>query len=127
MNVVLTPKLTMRQISAFMWWGEIRMLEVDLTFDLSPNYDMASYGEWAQSCASAIKKQPGVLEFRGHRNVFGTPRIRTTSVWRCPEDWERFTNSTAWLMMKEELNSFASDLRVSLRGTERSAESSSAN
>jgi hypothetical protein len=100
------------------------MLEVDLTYDLSPNYDMASYGEWAQSSSGIIKNQPGVVAFRGHRNVFGTPRIRTTSVWRCPEDWDRFTKSTDWLLMKEELNSFASDLTVSLRGAEKLPESS---
>ncbi len=99
------------------------MFEVDLTYDLSPNYDVTSFGEWAKSSAGSIEKQPGVLEFRGHRNIFGTPRIRTTSVWRSPEDWERFTRSTAWLLMKEELNSFASDLRVSLRSAEQSSDS----
>ena len=92
------------------------MLEVDLTYDLSPNYDMASYGEWAKCSAGIIKKQPGVVEFRGHQQVFGTPRIRTSSVWRGPEDWDRFTQSTVWLAMREELNSFASDLAVDLRG-----------
>ena len=99
------------------------MLEVHLTYDLSPNYDLASYGEWAKCCAGAIKNQPGVLEFRGHRNVFGTPRIRTTSLWRGLEDWERFTNSTIWLLMKEELSSFASDVKISIRDAEHSPES----
>jgi len=100
------------------------MLEVNLTYDLSPNYDIASYGEWAQSSTGMIKNQPGMVEFRGHRNIFGTPRIRTTSVWRGPEDWDRFTKSTVWLLMKEELNSFASDLTVSLREAENAPESS---
>ena len=91
------------------------MLKVDLTYDLSPIYDMASYGEWARCSAGVIKNQPGMVKFRGHRNVFGTPRICTSSVWRRPEDWDRFTKSTDWLLMREELNSFASDLKVDIR------------
>lgn len=92
------------------------MLKVDLTYDLSPNYDMVSYGEWAKCSAGVIKNQPGMVKFRGHRNVFGTPRICTSSVWRRSEDWDRFTKSTDWLLMREELNSFASDLKVDIRG-----------
>jgi hypothetical protein len=91
------------------------MLEVNLTYDLSPNYDMASYGEWAASSAGIIKRHPAVVEFRGHRSVFGTPRIQTSSVWRCAEDWYRFTQSTDWLLLQEELHSFASDLSVKFR------------
>lgn len=92
------------------------MLEVDLTYDLSPSYDMASYGEWAKCSAGVIKSQPGVVKFHGHRSVFGTPRICTSSVWRRSEDWDRFIKSTDWLLMREELNSFASDLKVDIRG-----------
>ena len=92
------------------------MLEVDLSYDLAPNYDIDAYGEWAKHSAGIIRKQPGMMEFCGHRNVFGTPRIRTSSVWRGPGDWDKFTRSTAWLLMEEELRSFASDLKVKLRG-----------
>ena len=91
------------------------MLEVDLSYDLSPNYDMEAYGDWAKHSAGIIKSQPGVVEFRGHRNLFGTARIRTSSVWRGPEDWDKFTQSTGWLLMEAELRSFASNLTVSLR------------
>jgi hypothetical protein len=98
------------------------MLEVDLTYDLSPNYDMASYGEWARCSAGIMKNQPGMVKFLGHSSVFGTPRIRTSSLWHSPEDWDKFSNSTVWLLMKQELNSFASDLAVNLRGVENSIE-----
>lgn len=94
------------------------MVEVDLTYDLSPKFDMVSYGEWAHSSAEIIKRQPGVVAFRGHRQVFGTPRICSTSVWRTTDDWNRFSNSTAWLLMRAELNNFAADLTVNLRGSE---------
>ena len=92
------------------------MLEVDLSFDLSPNYDMEAYGDWARHSAGIMKRQPGVLEFRGHRNIFGTPRIQTSSVWRGADDWSNFIQSTAWLSIGSELRSFASNLMVNLKG-----------
>lgn len=91
------------------------MMEIDLSYDLSPNYDMNAHGDWARHSAGVIKRQPGMLEFRGHRQVFGTPRIGTSSIWRGLEDWERFTKSTGWLLMEEELRSFASKVMVNFR------------
>ena len=92
------------------------MLEVDLSYDLSPRYDMDAYGDWAKHSAGIIKSQPGVVHFGGHRNLFGTPRIRTSAVWRSLDDWDKFTKSTDWLLMEAELSSFASNLMVDVRG-----------
>lgn len=92
------------------------MLQVDLSYDLSPNYDMSAYGEWARNSAGIIKKQPGMVDFRGHRMVFGTPRICTTSVWCRLEDWDQFSKSTGWLLLEEELRGFATNLMLNFQG-----------
>lgn len=91
------------------------MLAVDLTYDLSPNYDMDAYGAWARHSTEILKNQPGVVDFGGHRQVFGTPRVRTSSVWRCVEDWDSFADSPGWHSMEVELRGFASDLVVHFR------------
>lgn len=91
------------------------MLAVDLTYNLSPKYDMDAYGAWARQSTEILKRQPGVLGFAGHRQVFGTPQVRTSLVWRCLEDWDNFTSSAGWQAMECQLRSFASDLVVHLR------------
>lgn len=91
-------------------------MEVKLSYDLSPRYDMNAYGSWAKKSADVMKSQPGIVEFRGNRSVFGTPRVRTSSVWHSRKDWEEFSESPVWHSIETELRGFASRLMLEFRG-----------
>jgi hypothetical protein len=52
------------------------MIEVNTTWELLPNIDQEAYGEWAKETVGKILKAPGLVEFRAHRNILGSPHVQ---------------------------------------------------
>jgi hypothetical protein len=45
------------------------MMEVNQTYDPLPDVDQEAYAAWAKKTVAIVLKQPGIVEFRAHRNV----------------------------------------------------------
>jgi hypothetical protein len=95
---------------------EEKMIEANLTYDLLPNIDMKSYGEWAKKTVESISKQPGMVEFHAKRNLLGSPQIRASTVWQSLGDWSKFAEENLWQTMQAELRMFATNVRVEIWG-----------
>ena len=91
------------------------MLEVCVSYDLLPGVSQDSYGAWAKKAMSTTLKQTGLIEFRAHRNILGSPQVRTTSVWKSGADWIAFADS-AWKPLEQELRGLATNLRMEAWG-----------
>ncbi|HJW54478.1 MAG TPA: hypothetical protein VJ577_04325 [Burkholderiaceae bacterium] len=92
------------------------MIESNFSYDLLPNIDMKSYGEWVKKTVASIAKQPGMVEFHASRNILGAPQIRASTVWQSLEDWSRFAEENTWQTMQAELRGFATNIKVELWG-----------
>ena len=92
------------------------MIEVNTTWDLFPDIDHEAYGDFANNSISAILKAPGIVEFRAHRNMLGSPQVRSTAVYRTLADWASFTDSDKWRHLEAELRNFATNIRVEVWG-----------
>ncbi len=93
------------------------MVKVDLRYELNPKYDMDAFGAWIRKSSDLLQQQPGMLEFRGNRCVFGTSKIRSCALWRSRPEWVSFADSPAWQTMESELKTFASQLSVEVSPT----------
>jgi len=58
----------------------------------------------------------GLVEFRAHRNILGTPQVRSTSVSKTLSDWATYTDSDEWRTLEAEVRAFATNIRVEIRG-----------
>ena len=92
------------------------MIEVNTTWELLPNIDQQAYGEWAKKTVGTILKAPGLVEFRAHRNILGSPQVRSTAVWQTLADWANYTDSNEWRALDAELRAFAADIRIEIWG-----------
>lgn len=92
------------------------MIEVNVSWDLLPNIDQKAYGELATKTVASILKAPGLVEFRAHRNILGTPQVRSTSVWQTLADWANYSDSDEWRTLEAGFRSFVSDMRVEIWG-----------
>jgi len=95
---------------------EDEMIETNLKYDLVPNVDMKSYGEWVKKTIATIAKQPGMVEFRANRNILGAPQVRASTNWQSLGDWSRFAEENAWQSIVAELRGFATNIDVELWG-----------
>jgi hypothetical protein len=91
------------------------MYEVCIVYDLLPGVNKETYAAWAKKAIAATLKQPGLIEFRAHRNVLGSPEVRTTSVWNSGAEWIAFAEG-GWKLLEEELRVLAKDLRMEVWG-----------
>jgi len=91
------------------------MLEVCVAYDLLPGVSQDTYGAWAKKAISTTLAQPGLVEFRAHRNILGSPEVRTTSVWRSGVDWIAFAEG-GWKSLEQELRGLATNLRMEAWG-----------
>ncbi|WP_434660771.1 antibiotic biosynthesis monooxygenase [Paraburkholderia sp. A3BS-1L] len=91
------------------------MIEVTNTYDLQPGANLEAYAEWAKKAAAMIVQQAGLVELRAHRNMLGTPQIRTTSCWNSTSDWAAFADGP-WRTLEQELRTFATNLKVEMWG-----------
>ena len=92
------------------------MIEINTTWELLPNIDQQAYGEWAKKAVGTMLKAPGLVEFRAHRNVLGSPQVRSTAVWQTLTDWANYTDSDEWRALDAELRAFVADIRVEIWG-----------
>ena len=92
------------------------MIEVNLTYDLLPGIDQQAYGEWGKKAVEKLLQAPGIIEFRGNRNVLGSPQVRSISVWQTLADWARHLESAEWQALESELRAFGSNLKVEIWG-----------
>lgn len=90
-------------------------MEATQTYDLLPDVDQEAYAAWAKKTIAMVLKQPGMVEFRGHRNVLGSPQIRTTTLWRSGAEWANFGEGP-WKASEAELRRYATNIRTELWG-----------
>lgn len=91
------------------------MIEVTQTYELLPTVDLGAYAAWVKKALGIVLKQPGFVEFRAHRNLLGSPQVRTTTVWQSAAEWARFDEGD-WQTLELELRRMATQLRVELWG-----------
>jgi heme-degrading monooxygenase HmoA len=91
------------------------MLEICATWDLLPGVSQDTYAAWAKQAVATILKQPGLVEFRGNRNLLGSPEVRITLLWRSGADWIAFAEG-AWKSVERELRALATHIRLEVWG-----------
>ncbi len=91
------------------------MLEVCVAYDLLPGVNADTYGAWAKKAIATTLKQPGLVEFRAHRNLLGSPQVRTTTVWRSGPEWFAFADG-AWKAVEQELRGLATNVHMEVWG-----------
>ena len=92
------------------------MIEVNTTWELLPNIDEKAYGEWAKKTVGKLLKAPGIVEFRAHRNILGSPQIRSTAVWQTLTDWANYADSDEWQTLDAEFRTFVKDIHIEIWG-----------
>jgi len=93
-------------------------VEVHLYYDFLPGIDMQAYQEWAKKAIGLVMQSPGLIEFRAHRNLLGSPFVCSTTVWQTLADWANFAQSEKWEIISADLrNSFAVNIRVEIWGS----------
>lgn len=91
------------------------MIEVTMTYDLSPGTDPQAYAAWAKDAIGIVLQQKGLVELRANRNLLGSPQSRTVSVWQSIGDWAEF-NEGQWVQLDQQLRKMATNFKVELWG-----------
>ena len=89
------------------------MIELHFTWDLVHGVDQQAYNTWAKNAIRVTLKAPGLVEFRGNRNLAGNPQVLVVTVWESVTDWANFAE-TSWGKLEGELRSYATDIHYSL-------------
>jgi len=92
------------------------MIEVNRTYDLLPGIDRQAYAKYAKKAISTSLQAPRLVEIRSHRNILGSPQVRSTYVWQTLADWARFTESAERQAIDSELRNFATNIRMEIWG-----------
>jgi Antibiotic biosynthesis monooxygenase len=91
------------------------MIQQVMTYDIVPGVDQQAYQAWTKATIGTMMRQSGLVEFRAHRNMLGTPQVRTTTEWQSLADFEKFWLGP-WQPIDAELRKFATNIRVELWG-----------
>ena len=92
------------------------MIEVNKSYDLLPGIDRQAYVAWSKGASATMLQAPGLVEMRVHRNLLGSPQVRSTSVWQSLAAWARFTESAEWQALELEFRTFLTNLEVQIWG-----------
>jgi heme-degrading monooxygenase HmoA len=92
------------------------MIEITRTYDILPGVDTQFYGEFAKKVIGTLMKAPGLIEFRGNRNMLGSPQVRTIQVWQSLADWAKFSESAEYSEFEAESRSFITNMKVEIWG-----------
>jgi heme-degrading monooxygenase HmoA len=92
------------------------VIEANTYWDLRPDIDQQAYSQFAKKVAGTVLKAPGIVEFRGHRNFLGSPRVRQTTQWQTLADWAKFAESAENQEIQSELHKFATNIKTELWG-----------
>ena len=91
-------------------------IEVTRTHDVLPSADQRAYAALAEKAVGAILPAPGLVEFRAHRNLLGSPQVRTTTVWRSLADWATARENRELQALEAEFRALTTNLRVEIWG-----------
>ena len=92
------------------------MIEVTTTWNLKADIDLQAYEAFSKRAISLYLNAPGCVEFRAHRNLLGSPTVRTTCVWQSLADWAKFFESADSQALGTELATFATNVETQLWG-----------
>ena len=93
------------------------MIEVCILFNLYKGVDENQYAAWAKKAIVPLLKSQGIVEFKAHRNLLGSPQVRLTTIWGSLNDWAGFAASPDWLRLMGELSqNFAADIEMTIWG-----------
>lgn len=92
------------------------IIEVTQTHDVLPAADQRIYAALAERAADAILRAPGLVEFRAHRNLLGSPQVRTTTVWRSLGDWAAARENRELQALEAQFRVLTTNMRVEIWG-----------
>jgi heme-degrading monooxygenase HmoA len=91
-------------------------VEVFQYYDFLPGMDQKAYAEFAKKVKATYMKAPGLIEFRGNRNMLGSPQVRITTVWRSLSDWAKFWEAKELAELEAKRRTFATNIHVEIWG-----------
>jgi heme-degrading monooxygenase HmoA len=92
------------------------MIEICTTYDLMPGMNSQAYADFAKRAIVSTLQAPGLVEFRAHRNMLGSPKVRLTTVWSKMEDWARWAESPAWQAIEAEMLTLTTNIDTEVWG-----------
>jgi hypothetical protein len=92
------------------------MIEVTYTYDFLSGIDESAYARLAKRANAMLLAAPGMIEFRAHRNMLGSPMVRRTSVWNSLSEWAALAESPEWQAITAEFRTFVTNLEVIIWG-----------
>jgi hypothetical protein len=93
------------------------MIEVALTYDLSPDIDQEAYFQFLRKAIVHIFQQRGIIEIRAKRSLSGPPDVLIALDWETVADWNRFEITKEWTTLIEDLNkSFVLNMKSQVWG-----------
>ena len=93
------------------------MIEVNLSFDFYRDINEDAYAAWAKKAIVPLLKSEGIIEFKAHRNLFGSPQVRLISTWKSLSNWATFAESKEWAEILEDFaTNFATNISIDAWG-----------
>lgn len=92
------------------------MVEVHMTWDFVPGADQQAYNAWAKKAIGTVLQQPGILEFRAHRNLCGSPMVLVVTDFESAADWGNFAEKV-WPALESEVHPYVTNIKYTLWGT----------
>lgn len=93
------------------------MIEVGITYDLSPDVDQDAYFKFFKKAIVVVFQQRGIIEILAKRSLSGPPNVLIELNWETVADWNRFEVTKEWKMLIEELEkSFVHNLKIQVWG-----------
>ncbi len=91
-------------------------IEVHTTWDFLPGMDKKAYAEYAKNAIATYMKEPGFIEYRGNRNLLGSPQVRSITVWQSLADWAKFAETKQWEALEVQRRTFVTNIHVEIWG-----------
>jgi heme-degrading monooxygenase HmoA len=91
-------------------------VEVCYTHDILPGADKNAYAESVKNWKATFMKAPGLIEFRGNRNLLGSPQVRATTVWQSLSDWAKFAGGKDYAAIEAQHRTLRTNFRVEIWG-----------
>lgn len=92
------------------------MVEVTFTYDFHPGINEKAYANMAKRATELMRKAPGFIEFKAHRNMIGSPHVRRTSVWQSMEHWAALAQTEDFQNVTAEFRTYVTHLEVQIWG-----------
>lgn len=90
-------------------------VKVTLIYTISPKIESADYEDWARKSVVPLSRAKGLIEARAYRNALKPSQVKIVTSWRSFLDWGKFTESSTWKEIKEQLTtSIATNIDISV-------------